>query len=586
MSVILSNPNALVILVAAFVVLWFILGPLAFGLLWRRMTGLERRLQQLEAGRGEPSVPLALRSAPTPPAAPGPDWENLLAGRWLNRIGIVALMFGVAFFLRFAFQSGWVGPAGRVLIGLLAGGLLLAWSVRLDHAGYRYFADGIAGLGAAVLYLSIYAAWDFYHLVAQPLAFSGMVLVTAWLVQFAWRRQSRGLILLAYLSGLLIPALLSTGTDQHLALFAFLAVLDAAFLALSERLDWQPPQWLGWGATQLYFWTWYVRFYRPALLGITLSFGLIFFAIFMTPIALAVLGRIQPARRVRLAIANTGYVLAVLIALLWPDHRWPLTLLSLALAAMGAAVLRSPGRAWTGERTALAGLALVLVTVAVPFRLDGNWISAVWSLQALALVACGVRWRLSGLRTAGLFVFAAAGFRLLFMTAGLPVHVLFLNRRFATFAIAVACMLAARLLAPQDGVAPRERKGFAALELSMHSLVLLALSLEVWDGLRRAGTRGRVDIHLAPELGLSLLWAVYASGLMFYGVRGRRRLLRWQALALFALVIAKVFFYDLSFLSSGYRILSFLVLGALLVGVSFLYQRRFSENGPPRDAWR
>jgi uncharacterized membrane protein len=452
--------------------------------------------------------------------------------------------------------------------------------VRLDRAGYRYFADGIAGLGAAVLYLALYAAWNFYHLVPQPVAFSGMVLVTAWLTQWAWRRQSRGLILLAYLSGLLIPALLSTGTDQHLALFSFLAVLDAAFLVLSERLQWQAPQRLGWSATQIYFWSWYVRFYRQALLGITLSFGLIFFVLFLAPIAWAVLGRLKPARRIPLAIANTVNVLVVLTALLWPDHRWPLTLLTLALAAgLGALVLKAPATVQSGERIALAGLALALATVAVPYRLDGNWIPVVWALEALALIACGLQGRLSGLRRAGLLVFAAAGFRLIFFTAERPVHQLFLNRRFATFAIVVACMAAAQWLAQRDGLPERERKEFAALEAALHVFALVALSLEVWDALHRAGARGVVDIHLAPQLGLSLLWTVYASGLMLGGVRGQRRVLRWQALMLFALVTAKVFFYDLSFLSSGYRILSFLVLGALLLGVSFLYQRRFSGNG-------
>ena len=54
----------------------------------------------------------------------------------------------------------------------------------------------------------------------------------------------------------------------------------------------------------------------------------------------------------------------------------------------------------------------------------------------------------------------------------------------------------------------------------------------------------------------------------------RAAILRWQALTLFAIVVAKVFFYDLSTLSRFYRILSFLVLGVLLLGVSFLYQRR------------
>src|SRR5579872_920858 len=105
-------------------VLWFILGPLLFVLLWSRISRLERRLVLLEGRRQPETSPLAAAPQPTPPgtaAAPRLDWENTLAGHWLNRIGILALLFGVAFFLRYAFQSGWIGPTGRVLTGLLAG---------------------------------------------------------------------------------------------------------------------------------------------------------------------------------------------------------------------------------------------------------------------------------------------------------------------------------------------------------------------------------------------------------------------------------------------------------------------------------
>ena len=93
--------------------------------------------------------------------------ETRFAGRWLNWIAIVALLLSVAFFVKFAFDNQWVGPVGRVLILLLIGGLLLWYSHRLLSRGYRYFSEGITGLATGVLYLAVYAAWWFYHLVPQ-----------------------------------------------------------------------------------------------------------------------------------------------------------------------------------------------------------------------------------------------------------------------------------------------------------------------------------------------------------------------------------------------------------------------------------
>ena len=83
-----------------------------------------------------------------PPELPHADLEALIGGRWFNRIGIIALLFAVSYFLKLAFDNHWIGPAGRVTIGILLGALMLPWSQWLLSRGYSYFAEGIAGLGA------------------------------------------------------------------------------------------------------------------------------------------------------------------------------------------------------------------------------------------------------------------------------------------------------------------------------------------------------------------------------------------------------------------------------------------------------
>ncbi|MFB3154651.1 MAG: DUF2339 domain-containing protein, partial [Candidatus Acidiferrales bacterium] len=95
-----------------------------------------------EAAPPTPPSPRPPAAPPAPPAAPagGLDLETLIAGRWLNRIGIAAVLLAVAFFLKYAFDNNWVGPGGRVAIGLLAGAGLLVYSQWLLGRGYRYFA--------------------------------------------------------------------------------------------------------------------------------------------------------------------------------------------------------------------------------------------------------------------------------------------------------------------------------------------------------------------------------------------------------------------------------------------------------------
>jgi uncharacterized membrane protein len=68
--------------------------------------------------------------------------------------------------------------------------------------------------------------------------------------------------------------------------------------------------------------------------------------------------------------------------------------------------------------------------------------------------------------------------------------------------------------------------------------------------------------------------------LIALGIRRESALLRWQALVLFGLVVIKVFVYDSSYLERFYRIVSFFILGLVLLVVSFLYQRKVARARP------
>jgi uncharacterized membrane protein len=101
--------------------------------------------------------------------------------------------------------------------------------------------------------------------------------------------------------------------------------------------------------------------------------------------------------------------------------------------------------------------------------------------------------------------------------------------------------------------------------------------MEVWDWFGEMRSTG-VDQALAQQLALSILWIGYAIMLMAVGMVRRSAAVRWQSLVLLGFAVAKVFLWDLSFLTRFYRIVSFLVLGLVLMLVSFLYQRRAASN--------
>jgi hypothetical protein len=83
----------------------------------------------------------------------------------------------------------------------------------------------------------------------------------------------------------------------------------------------------------------------------------------------------------------------------------------------------------------------------------------------------------------------------------------------------------------------------------------------------------RHSIMTVRDFAYSAVWMVYGSGLMLVGFWKRSAFLRWQAIVLLAMTVLKVFLVDISTLERGYRIAAFIVLGAILLAVSFFYQR-------------
>ena len=103
--------------------------------------------------------------------------------------------------------------------------------------------------------------------------------------------------------------------------------------------------------------------------------------------------------------------------------------------------------------------------------------------------------------------------------------------------------------------------------IEFHLLILLSVEREI------ANIWSKIDADLVRSLAMSGFLMLYAAGLLAAGFWKRSAAVRWQGLALLLFTIGKVFLYDINGLSQGYRVASFLALGALLLVVSLAYQR-------------
>ena len=382
-------------------------------------------------------------------AVPRPEanLESRIGSHWLNRIGISAVLVGVSYFLKFAFDNNWIGPAGRVSIGLLAGIAVVVWSETFRARGYKVFSYSLKAVGIGVLYLSLWAAFQVYGLISSGAAFVAMVIVTVSTATLALKQDAEILAALALAGGFATPLLLSTGQNREIQLFSYAALLDIASLVLIVVKPWRQILVLSYAGTLVLYLGWYAEYYGRDEFAVTFAFATIFFAIF----ALAPLLAKAPNQAhilwqlpVALTFINTGAYFLQAYVMFEEIDKLDMAWFALALAAVHIGLSRLVRRQQEAANAGLQrllhlSLSVALITIAVPIRLDGHWITVGWLVEAGVLLWVADRIRVPFLHYLAAVALALGVARLL-VVDNFVVSTALLNWRMATYFLAMAVL--------------------------------------------------------------------------------------------------------------------------------------------------
>lgn len=538
------------------------------------------------ASAAEPA-PAAARAVPPPPppsmpASPTmptmPEWIGRIAawfagGNPVVRIGIAVLFFGFAFLVKYAYERLQIpielrlSAVAAVAIGLLG----LGFRLRTKRPDYGLV---LQGGGIALLYLTVFGAIRIWNVVPLAAGFTLLAAVAAAGAALAVMQSSLALAVAGIAGGFLAPILASSGSGNHVALFAYYAVLNLGIVAIARYRAWRVLNLLGFAFTFVIATAWGVMRYSGALYASTQPFLLLFVALY---VAIALLYARNEAPRLRHYVDGT-LVFGVPIvgfglqAGLVQDFEYGAAVSALvaALAYVGLATLvyKREGARLAMLVEAFLAIAIVFATLAIPLGLDGRWTAAAWALEGAALVWVGVRQSRLLARAVGYALQAFAGFALLadFDAADGPLpfaDALFLG----TMLIAAAGIVTALVTrSARDRLSPAER--WVAEIAAAWGCGWLAVGL------------GHDAIEHAPRLHRTHALGVVGAGLALALTRAARRL-DWPFLGRLALgsglVLAGILGLDLLALDHPFAGLGWIVWPLLFATHYWILRRADSD---------
>ncbi len=548
-----------------------------------RVNALERQLKNLQSRPGQASVAPVTASATsldethaprqsglqesvvdTETTAPAPNaFFAWLAEDWLMKLGALLLLIGFGWLTTYAFLNNWIGEQGRILLGIAGGVLFIGlgwWRIRTRiHQGGIFLV-----VGSTTILLTLFAARTLYDFFTPASALGVMFLSTVFVAAAAALYKSRALALASLVLAGIAPFLVDDRTSDTVLLFAYLmvVVLGAVWVvAVSGMKD------ITFAALIL------VAFYslpylfnsadRDTVLLFAYAFAAIFFV--TNTVSLMKLKDNSYSADLLTAAGNGAFLLTWILYGVSPEWQSLSVAAWMLIFVVGAFVLCQA----TGRREPFfvySGIGVVFLGAATAFELQGSALIIALTLESavLPLIASAL---LQDTRIArrlcALFIIPGV---LSFESIASPawrqgvVH----DEFFVLAVLAVALLVLGSYFVKQSSGNSEDRSGNALLLVagSAYAYILLWLSLHA----------GLTNDDLATMIAL-VVYTVIGITTYFMGRTQEKRGLLLYGGILLGIVVARLLMVDVWKMELTGRIITFFLIGALLIGTAFLGKR-------------
>lgn len=497
-----------------------------------------------------------------------PSWTDSFvawaAEDWLLKLGAFIVLLGIGWFVSYAFAQGWIGELGRVTLGVLLGAGLLGFGY---HRMHMYVRQGsvFLGLGAMIVLLSVFVAAYGYEIIPARFALILALLTMSYTALASVRFQVKSLAVLSTIIASIAPTtLLIAGHPSNLELFAYLFVVLLGVMWIVAITGWRDLVLVGLTMYAVYAVPRFAFFDSTgeSLLLVSYAFALLFFVVNTSAILKA---KIEGIRFDMIAAGVNGILLLLAISTyVSPEWRslsmvgWMLVFLVVAFSVFAATKRREPFFVYTG-------IAIMMLGAATATELEGAALTIAYIFEAgtIPVVAYLVlRDRAVAASLTALMVIP--GILSLGSIAGswrasVPLDdffVLFLMGGvlglLALFFKAIPCLPET----PHEEVAP-----VLSVVGSVYFYVLLWLTLHAKTVIANYDTATMVCLVVYSAIGL----LAYA-----YGKVREHKAVRYYGAGLLAFTVAHLLLIDVWDMALSGRIVTFLLVGALLMGTAFV----------------
>lgn len=321
-----------------------------------------------------------------------PDLEKFIGENLINKIGVLILVLGISYFVKYAIDKDWINEPARVGIGVLCGALVMGIAHKL-RKNYAAFSSVIVAGAIAIFYFTIGIAFHDYHLFNQTVAFSIMVVITAFsaLISLSYNRLE--LAVLSLIGGFAVPFMVSTGEGNYVVLFSYIIILNIGILAIAYYKKWNLVNVLAYIFTILLYGGWLYKdleSLKPHYMG-ALAFGFAFYFIF---ILMNIINNIRTKgefskTQLTILASNTFLFYAAGMAILAHFHSEFRGLFTTIIALLNLTYAWFLYKKFGLDKKAvylLIGLTLTFITLAIPIQFEGNYITLFWAAEAVLLL--------------------------------------------------------------------------------------------------------------------------------------------------------------------------------------------------------